>query len=61
VEKALAFSRSAGYRSVVLWTVDPLTTAARLYASVGFRRTEARPRATLWGSTLAEERYDLTL
>jgi GNAT superfamily N-acetyltransferase len=61
VEEVLAFSRAAGYRSVFLWTVDPLTTAARLYASVGFRRTETRPRAPLWGSALAEERYDLTL
>lgn len=61
IENALTFSRAAGYRSIFLWTVDPLTTAARLYASVGFRRTETRPRAPLWGTTLAEERYDLTL
>jgi GNAT superfamily N-acetyltransferase len=61
VEDALAFSRAAGYRSIFLWTVDPLITAARLYASVGFRRTETRPRTQLWGSILADERYDLTL
>ena len=61
VEDALAFSRAAGYRSIFLWTVDPLITAARLYASVGFRRTETRPRTQLWGSILAEERYDLML
>ena len=61
LDDALAFSRAAGHRSIFLWTVDPLATAARLYASVGFRRTETRPRAPLWGSNLAEERYDLTL
>jgi hypothetical protein len=41
--------------------VHPLTTAARLYTSVGFRRTEARPLAPLWGMMLIEERYDLAL
>ena len=61
LDNALAISRAAGYRSIYLWTVDPLTTAARLYASAGFHRTETRPRTALWGSTLAEERYDLTL
>jgi hypothetical protein len=44
-----------------LWTVHPLTVAARLYASVGFHRVEARPPAPLWGTVLSEERYDLTL
>jgi GNAT superfamily N-acetyltransferase len=61
VEGAVAFCRETSCRSIFLWTVDPLTTATRLYASIGFRRTEVKPRAALWGSTLAEERYDLTL
>jgi GNAT superfamily N-acetyltransferase len=61
VEDAVAFCREASCRSIFLWTVDPLTTAARLYASVGFRKTEVKPRAALWGSVLWEERYDLTL
>jgi hypothetical protein len=48
-------------RVVFLWTIHPLAAAARLYAAAGFRRTEARPPAPLWGAILSEERYDLTL
>jgi GNAT superfamily N-acetyltransferase len=61
VHSALAFCRVAGYRSVYLWTVDPLTVAARLYAEAGFRQTESLPPAAPWGVTVREERYDLTL
>ena len=61
VGDALAFCRHASYHSVYLWTIHPLTAAARLYGATGFRRTEVRPPAPLWGATLSEERYDLTL
>ena len=61
VSEALAFCRSAGYRSVYLWTVNGLDAAARLYVSAGFRKTETKPPALLWGASLAEERYDLEL
>ena len=61
VAEALAFCRSAGYRSVCLWTVNGLDAAARLYLEAGFRKTEAKPAVALWGVTLSEERYDLTL
>jgi N-acetylglutamate synthase-like GNAT family acetyltransferase len=61
VGDALAFCRHASYRSVFLWTIDPLTAAARLYEAAGFHRTEVRAPAPLWGSILSEERYDLTL
>jgi GNAT superfamily N-acetyltransferase len=61
VEDAVTFCRDASYRSIFLWTVHPLTVAARLYASVGFHRVEARPPAPLWGTVLSEERYDFTL
>jgi GNAT superfamily N-acetyltransferase len=61
VEEALSFCRTAGYHSVFLWTVDILIAAARLYQSVGFTKTEDKPAALLWGQTLIEQRYDLTL
>ena len=61
VSEALAFCRSAGYRSVYLWTVSGLDAAARLYLAAGFRKTETKPPALLWGARLAEERYDLDL
>ncbi len=61
LHEALDFCRAAGYRSVFLWTVSPLTAAARLYTTAGFRHTETKPEAAPWGVPLSEERYDLTL
>ena len=61
VGEALGFCRAAGYRSVFLWTVGGLDAAAHLYVAHGFRKTETRPTARLWGADLSEERYDLTL
>jgi GNAT superfamily N-acetyltransferase len=61
VAEALAFCRSAAYRSVCLWTVNGLDVAAHLYVEAGFRKTETKPAVALWGVTLSEERYDLTL
>ena len=61
VDAALTFCRTAGYRSVYLWTVSGLDAAARLYVAAGFRKTETKPPALLWGVQLSEERYDLDL
>ena len=61
IDEALTFCREAGCRSVYLWTVTGLDAAARLYVAAGFRKTETKPPATLWGVNLAEERYDLDL
>lgn len=60
VEEALTFCREAGYRAVYLWTVHLLPTAASLYTSFGFEKTESLPPAD-WGATVIEERYDLDL
>jgi DNA-binding MarR family transcriptional regulator/GNAT superfamily N-acetyltransferase len=40
VEAAVAFARRAGYREVVLWTHRELHAARRIYADIGFRKTE---------------------
>ena len=39
-EAAVAFARRAGYREVVLWTHRELHAARRIYAGIGFRKTE---------------------
>ncbi|MBM4249324.1 MAG: hypothetical protein FJ149_07820 [Euryarchaeota archaeon] len=57
-----AFARSAGYRSVFLWTTSELGTARRLYEAAGFRRTARRPASHLWGrKNITQERYSLGL
>jgi len=60
VEEALDFCRDAGYSSVFLWTVNTLPIAAKLYQSVGFRKTEELMHE-LWGRTVTEVKYELRL
>ena len=60
LEETVRFSGDAGYRSILLWTVSSLTSAARLYRAVGFRRVEEKP-GHHWGVDVIEERYDLAL
>jgi GNAT superfamily N-acetyltransferase len=60
MDEALTFCRAAGYRTVFLWTVASLTTAAHVYRTSGFRVTERAPRR-LWGVDVVEERYELDL
>jgi len=61
LDEALGFGRAAGRRSVYLWTVDLCADATRMYLAAGFRRTESKPPARIWGARCAEERYDLHL
>src|SRR5215510_318469 len=60
VEGALAFCRERKFKSVFLWTVSELTTAAHLYAQAGFRLTEEKTHE-IWGKVRTEQRYDLEL
>ncbi|HXH10885.1 MAG TPA: GNAT family N-acetyltransferase [Alphaproteobacteria bacterium] len=58
--EALRFCRDRGVASVFLWTFSELQTAAHLYRSVGFRKTEHKTHP-IWGKMITEERYDLVL
>jgi ribosomal protein S18 acetylase RimI-like enzyme len=60
LSKALEFCREHKFKFVFLWTVSGLTVAAHLYRSVGFHKTEQKTHH-IWGKTLTEERYDLSL
>ncbi len=56
---AVDFARERGYRSLFLWTVSTLTTAAHMYQSVGFRKVEEKSGE--WGMTVIEQKYVLDL
>lgn len=56
----LAKARGVGLRRIVLWTVDGLDAAARLYTRAGFRRAEQHA-VRQWGHDLVEVRYELEL
>lgn len=58
---ALAFCRERGYGSVILWTVDRMTSARRMYAERGFRLTESKPNCTWTDGELLEEKWELAL
>jgi N-acetylglutamate synthase-like GNAT family acetyltransferase len=60
LNRALQFSRDRGFKSVFLWTVSDLKVAAELYQWAGFRKTEEKTHQ-IWGKTITEERYELSL
>lgn len=60
VDTCVDFARSAGYRRMVLWTNDPLTSAAKIYLSAGFRLTEQEPHHS-FGTDMVGQTYELDL
>jgi len=60
LERALTFSRVAGYDRVVLWTERCLEAAAHLYLAAGFEKVTEVP-GSHWGAEVVEEQYALWL
>jgi GNAT superfamily N-acetyltransferase len=60
LKDAIDFCRQRNYKSVFLWTISELTTAARLYRDAGFQLTEQKTHE-IWGAVRTEERYELGL
>ncbi|GGH32455.1 hypothetical protein GCM10007036_44330 [Alsobacter metallidurans] len=60
VRECLAFARSAGYRSVTLWTNDILLAARRIYEGEGFR-LETEERHHSFGKDLVGQYWKLDL
>jgi GNAT superfamily N-acetyltransferase len=58
LNEAIAFTRSCGYRKVILWTVRTLAVAAHVYRAAGFRMVEEKP-GRMWGVDVVEEQYEL--
>jgi GNAT superfamily N-acetyltransferase len=60
VDTCVEFARTAGYRRMVLWTNDPLVSAARIYVAAGFTLMEEEPHHS-FGVDLVGQTYALDL
>src|SRR5207302_294805 len=60
VDELIAFARSAGYRTIRLWTQSTLLAARHIYASAGFRRVAEEPHHS-FGQDLVAETWELRL
>lgn len=60
VKQAVRFAADNGYRVIILWTIDFLDSARRLYAKAGFQLAETKV-SRVWGKTLTEECWRLNL
>ena len=60
LKEAIELSRASGYQKIFLWTLGHLDAAIHLYRAFGFQKTEEATHR-LWGQTLTEERYKLSL
>jgi len=60
ITEALDFCRERKFRSVYLWTISELKTAAHIYHETGFQITQEIKRE-IWGGVRTEQRYDLQL
>jgi len=60
LNEALNFCRERRFKSVSLWTISELKTAAHLYRQAGFTITEEKTYE-FWGGIRTEQRYDLVL
>lgn len=49
------------YKEIFLWTVDELLAARKIYEKFGFTLTESKPKRLLWGKSITEQRWDLSL
>ena len=60
LKEAIEFSRANGDQTIFLWTLSHLDAAIHLYLTCRFQKTEEATHR-LWGQTLTEEKYELSL
>jgi GNAT superfamily N-acetyltransferase len=58
VGECVEFAQRAGYERMVLWTNDPLVSAARIYLAAGFRLISEEPHRN-YGANLVEQIYEM--
>jgi len=60
VKEAIRFARQKGYKKIMLWTIDFLHAARKLYSNEDFVLTQTK-QSEVWGKVLTEEKWELLL
>jgi GNAT superfamily N-acetyltransferase len=61
VEQCIAFSRTAGYRKLVLWTHSHLTAARAIYRKTGFKKLRRTEVHDTFGPKAVSEFWEIKL
>ncbi|MEI8133805.1 MAG: GNAT family N-acetyltransferase [bacterium] len=61
IQHLVDYCKENKYRRIFLWTVDELAAARKMYEKFGFTLSESKPKRLLWGKSITEQRWDLSL
>jgi GNAT superfamily N-acetyltransferase len=61
IQALIDYCKENGDKRIFLWTVDELLGARKIYEEFGFILTESKPKRLLWGKSITEQRWDLSL